>query len=78
MVPITVLAEEITNFHSKNEWINKASSRLAGFSMSEKIICVDQNNCVCTIGLDFRIAEEHILYPVTAFRLIRTSEYCKI
>jgi len=77
MVPITVLVEEITVFHSKKEWINKASTRLTGFPMSEKIICVDQNNCVCTIGEDFRVAEENILYPITAYRLIRTSEYCQ-
>ncbi len=71
---LTIKAEKICQFNSKNEWVNKAQSRLSGFPIEEKIVCVDRNHNCLTIGLDFRIAEEYGCYPVIAYRLIRTSE----
>ncbi len=71
---VTIKAEKICQFATKQEWINKAKSRLSGFEQDQKIVCVDQNHNCLTIGKDFRVAEEIESYPVVAYRLIRTSE----
>ena len=73
---ITIEADQITVFHDHLEWVNKAQSRLSGFRQDQKIICVDRNGNACTIGQDFRVAKENDLFPVTAYRLVRTSEIC--
>ncbi len=71
---IEIQVEEITTFHNKREWINKAQSRIGGFRLDQKILCVDKNGNILTIGLDFMVAEDHDLYPVKAYRCIRTNE----
>lgn len=67
-------AEEIYVFNSFDEWVNKASSRLGGFGKQEKIICLDVNGNACNIGQDFQSAKAWQLFPVKAYRLIRTYE----
>lgn len=74
MKRIEINTEPITTFHTFQEWVNKASSRLSGFNKQERIICVDKNGDCLTIGMDFMAADEHKLFPVTAHRLIRTSD----
>ena len=71
---IEIQAELITTFHDKLEWINKAQSRIGRFRQDQKILCVDKNGNILTIGLDFMVAEENDLYPVKAYRCIRTIE----
>ena len=71
---IQLKAEELTIFHSFEEWVNKASGRLGGFERDQKIICLDKNGNSCNGGTDFMHARDHDLFPVTAYRLIRSSE----
>lgn len=71
---ITINAELITTFHTHSEWVNKASTTIGGFNRSEQILCIDKNGDCLTIGHDFTIAKEKDLFPVKAYRLIRTSE----
>lgn len=75
---ITLEAEEITTFHTFQEWVNKASSRIGGFRKEQKIICFDVNGNTLTIGEDFMYARDNNLFPVKAYRLIRTSEAKKL
>jgi hypothetical protein len=74
---ITLEAEHITTFHSFDEWVNKASSRIGGFSREQKIICIDINGNTLTNGGDFMLARDNNLFPVKAYRLVRTSEKFK-
>lgn len=71
---ISVKAEHIYTFNSFSEWVNKASSRLGGFGKSQKIICVDTEGNYCHQGEDFMIARDNNLFPVKAYRLVRTNE----
>ena len=71
---ITLEAEEITTFHTFQEWVNKASSRIGGFRREQRIICFDVNGNALTIGEDFMYARDNNLFPVKAYRLVRTSE----
>lgn len=73
-LPICVNTELITTFHSFQEWVNKASSRLSGFGKEQRIVCIDKNGDCLTIGKDFMFADEKNLFPVNAYRLVRTSE----
>ena len=67
-------AEEIAVFDTHQRWVNKASSQIGGYRSDQKIICLDKNGNCLTIGTDFRIADEKGLFPVKAYRLVRTSE----
>jgi len=74
---ITLEAEEITTFHTFQEWVNKASSRIGGFARNQTIVCIDVNGNTLTIGEDFMLARDNNLFPVKAYRLVRTSEKFK-
>ena len=74
MINITAKAEEIFVFNDFQHWVNKASSRIGGFKKDEKIICLDISGRVCTGGFDMAFARDNNLFPVTAYRLIRSSE----
>jgi hypothetical protein len=74
IVEVKVEGELLFVFRDFQHWVNKAQSRIGGFPMDEKIVCVDKNGHALTVGKDFRIAEENGLFPVSAYRLIRTSE----
>lgn len=71
---ITLEAEEITTFHTFQQWVDKASSRIGGFSREQRIICIDKEGNTLTIGADFMYARDNNLFPVKAYRLVRTSE----
>jgi len=71
---ITLIAEEVTTFHDFQEWVNKATSRIGGFRKEQKIICVDIKGNTLTIGEDFMYARDNNLFPVKAYRLVRTIE----
>lgn len=75
---IILEAEHITTFHTFDEWVNKASSRIGGFRKEQKIICFDVNGNTLTIGEDFMIARDKKSFPVKAYRLVRTSEINKL
>lgn len=71
---VYVMAEEICEFKTFQDWVNKASGKLTGFSRSEKIICIDQHGNACNSGKDFQYARDNNLFPVTAHRLIKSGE----
>lgn len=75
MSVIEIYAEEIIVFQTFNSWVNKASNYIGGLTKSgQKIICLDKNGKVCVNGADFEFAREKDLFPVTAYRLIKTNE----
>ena len=71
---ITIQADEIAVFGNFQRWVDKASSQIGGFPKNQKIICIDKNGNVCTDGKDFMFARDNDLFPVKAYRLIRSSE----
>lgn len=71
---VTIKAEHIYTFDSFEDWVNKAASRLGGFGKSQKIVCVDTEGNYCHQGEDFMIARDKGLFPVNAYRLVRTNE----
>lgn len=71
---IKIIAEEVTTFLDFQEWVNKATSRIGGFRKEQKIICVDIKGNTLTIGEDFMYARDNNLFPVKAYRLVRTIE----
>lgn len=73
-VRIAANAELITTFHSHHQWVQKASSRLGGYAQEQKILCLDVKGNTLTIGKDFAKARDNNLFPVKAYRMIRTSE----
>lgn len=66
--------EEIGVFHTFDWWVNKASTWLVGFARNEKIICLDKNGNACNTGTEFQYARDNDLFPVTAYRLIKSGE----
>lgn len=72
---ITIKAELICEFDTFQQWVNKASSRLGGFSGEEKIICVDKNGEACSSGRQFMYARDNGLFPVKAYRLIKNTDF---
>lgn len=74
---VTIKAEPVVIFDTFQQWVNNAASTLGGFSKKEKIICIDKNGNGLTSGEDFEIASVEKLFPVTAYRVIRTVEINK-
>lgn len=74
MNTITINAQHLGTFTTFDTWVNKAASWLGGFPKSEKIVCVDKEGNTCTNGADFMRADKDGLFPVTAYRLVRTTE----
>lgn len=76
MEKITVNAEYLFEFDSKQQWINKAQSWFANTGLmvnSENLVCISKDGDVLTCGLDFTAAEVMDAYPVKVYRLYRTS-----
>jgi len=71
---ILVKAEHIATFSNFQDWVNKASSKTGDYRRDQKIICIDINGNTLNIGEDFMKADEKELFPVKAYRLIRTNE----
>lgn len=75
MSAIEMYAEEIIVFQTFSSWVNKANKYIGGLTKAgQKIICLDKNGKVCVNGADFKFAREKDLFPVTAYRLIKTNE----
>lgn len=72
MIQLTISGDEIITFHSFEQWVNKASALRLG--KHEEVICVASDGTICHIGSDFMFARDNDLFPVKAYRLIRTSE----
>lgn len=71
---LQIEAELIYEFTSFTNWVNNASSRIGGFPGWEQIICIAKNGKACTGGEDMMYARDNDLFPVKAYRLIRTIE----
>jgi hypothetical protein len=74
IVNIQVNAEYLCTFKSFIQWVNKSTSWIGGFSKYEKIVCLDKNGNTLTGGEDFQFADKNDLFPVKAYRLLRSSE----
>ncbi len=76
MENISLKAELICEFKSFSQWVNTARSRLGNgkFSPTEKIICIDINNNTCNSGKEMMYARDNNLFPVKAYRLIKSGE----
>lgn len=73
-ITISVPAEYLTTFTNFQQWVNKATTRIGGYGNMEQLLCLDKNGNVCHIGQDFMAARDADLFPVKAYRLIRTIE----
>jgi len=75
---ITLPAEFLFEFTSFQQWVNKAASCFKSVDTKrEKVICIDTNGNVMTIGEDFMIASDMELFHCKVYRLIRTVEHFK-
>lgn len=74
IVNIQVNAEYLCTFKSFSQWVNKASSWIGRLPKNEKIVCLDKNGNTVTGGEDFQFADKNDLFPVKAYRLLRSSE----
>jgi hypothetical protein len=66
--------QPVFEFTSFTNWVNTAQRKFFPFGQYHNIICLDTNGNACSIGEDFRVAEEKGLYPITAYQLIRTAK----
>lgn len=71
---IKVNGQLVGVFEDYNHLIAKYSSWLEGYPKNEKIICIDTSGNICNDGADFIFARNNELFPVEAYRLIRSSE----
>jgi hypothetical protein len=69
----TVNAEFLGTFASFEQWVSKASSWIGGHRKGT-IICVDKAGNLCLIGEDFMAARDFDLFPVNAYKMIKTIE----
>lgn len=71
MITLTISGDALVTFRSFNEWIEKSAVlRLK----NESVICIASDGTVCHLTSDFEFARDNDLFPVKAYRLIRTSE----
>jgi hypothetical protein len=70
---IDVKVEFLFEFTSFDKWVNKGQSWFKPYNR-DKVICIDKNGNCCNIGEDFMAARDNDLFPVKAYRLIRTIE----
>jgi flagellar biosynthesis/type III secretory pathway protein FliH len=68
-----VNAEYLCTFKDFDQWVNKASSWIAGHRKGT-VICIDDAGNLCLIGEDFMAARDFKLFPVKAYRMIKTIE----
>jgi hypothetical protein len=73
---IRVPIEFIFKFSSKQQWINKAKLWFEKY-LSDPFVCIDKEGNVLHTGEDFELAEEHDLYPVNVYKLLRTTDKYK-
>lgn len=66
--------EELCEFVSFDQWVNKARSWLGGINQSygrykraERVICIDAKGRVCARGADFMRARDEGAFPVKAY-----------
>lgn len=74
MKKIEVNAELVTIFLSFQQWVQNASTFLGPFPKTEKIICIDKKGNACNTGSEFMHARDYDLFPVKAYRLIKSGE----
>jgi hypothetical protein len=66
----------IAVLESKQDWINRVPYCLPPKkSHAEVRLWVDSNGNCLFIGSDFSATEEHGAYPVTVYRLVRSSDF---
>ena len=71
MQQITIkVGAKLFQWDSRQVWVNHASRnfRDAGVRGGD-VICVASDGRVCNLGIDFRLAEEEVAYPVTVYRV---------
>jgi hypothetical protein len=74
---IEIKAEYLTTFHTFEDWVNKAQSRIGGFGAQQQIVCIDEEGNYCHQGEDMMMARDKGWFPVKAYRLIRVKESIK-
>lgn len=70
---VTIQTEFITVFNTFQEWEDKACSVLEKYEHDE-IVCVDQCGKILLSGKDFAYASDQGLFPVNAYRMIRSAK----
>jgi hypothetical protein len=73
-VAIALWGELLGSIESFEECPVKIRELLDGLPPTERVIFMDFENNICTDHKDFISARENDLYPVKAYRLIRSSE----
>lgn len=73
-VEIKINAEFVCEFISFSSWVNKAKSALSEYGRYQQVVCIDTEGNICFIGEDFMHARDNNLFPVKAYRLIRSVE----
>jgi hypothetical protein len=72
---VTIEAEFICEFPTFMSWVNNASFYLGGYDKRfDTILCVDKNGCQCHIGKQFMYARDNDLFPVKAYKLIKSGD----
>lgn len=69
-----VQAEYLCRFDSLQKWIDMAGQYLGEYQKTD-IFLLDKNRCFCKLPDDIVVQEISSLFPVKAFRMIRTPEY---
>ncbi len=78
---LTINAEFLFEFTSKEDWIINAQGKFIKFKAEDysfhPTICLDTNNNVCHIGSDFSMAQNTNTYPVKVYALQRVADFQK-
>jgi hypothetical protein len=69
----TVNAKYLCTFENFEEWVSKARSWIGGHRKGT-LICIDNAGNLCLIGEDFMAVRDFKLFPVKAYRMIKTIE----
>ena len=65
---IEIFTDEVVVFHTFQQWVNHASSRLGGYDKREyKLLCIDKEGLACENGADFMKARDENRFPVTCY-----------
>lgn len=71
---IKINGELIAKLANKRQWFNQVPDILPKLPAQEKLLFVDKNGNILTIGEDFMAAEKQESYPVSIYHLTRTSK----
>jgi len=73
-INVSLPAKEIAEFPTFSNWVNTATSKLAGQydKKTHELLCVDSAGFICSIGADFMAAQKANRFPVKAY-LIKLS-----